>query len=75
MATFIGRLTAVLVPDSSPKVLRGHGLVYCAWGCFVIFGPGPEGTPMVAGIDLKVAAAAVIGLLLVRTLSGPRGPR
>ena len=30
---------------------------------------------MVAGKDLKVAAAAVIGLLLVRTLPGPTGSR
>ena len=64
----MGRLRADLVADSSRKCcgpgpsLSVHGVV------LRFFVQAPEG-------GLKVAAAAVIGLLLVRTFPGPTGSR
>ena len=58
-----------------PKVLRAEVCSIIAWGCFRDFLSRPRRDAIVAGQDLKVAAAAVIGLLLVRTPPGPTGSR
>ena len=58
-----------------PQSAAGRGPAYLCMGLFAIFCPGPGREAMMAGNDLKVAAAAVIGLLLVRTFPGPTGSR
>jgi hypothetical protein len=57
------------------KVLPAEVCSIIAWGCFRDFLSRPRTDAIAAGKDLNVAAAAVIGLLLVRTLPGPAGSR
>ena len=69
------RLRADLVPDFCLKRCGPGPLYLCMGLFFAIFCPGPGREAMMAGNDLKVAAVAVIGLLLVRTPPGPTGSR